>query len=176
MAGLSFALFVKYGLTVSFVIYFAYLASLLVVIVIDYYHQIIPDVISLPGIVLGFAVSFILPNIFWLDSLIGLVVGGGIFYSIALAYYLLTKRQGMGGGDIKLLAMLGAFHGWQALPFIILCSSLLGTLVGVVVMIKDGKGTQAKIPFGPFLAVASIVFLFFSEEIQWFLYSYLHGY
>lgn len=173
MALLSLFLFQRFLLSVPFLIYFAFVASLLVIIVIDIRHQIIPDVITLPGIVLGFAVSFVLPGLAWQDSLLGLLVGGGIFYTIALVYYLVTGRQGMGGGDIKLLAMIGAFQGWLALPFVILCSSLLGTIVGLGAMVHQQKGGQTRVPFGPFLAVASLLYLFFNRPIIDFMIWYL---
>ncbi len=173
MGLLSLFLMQRFFVSPAFLIYFVFAAALLVIIVIDLYHQIIPDRISLPGIALGFIASFFLPGLIWQDSLLGLVIGGGIFYAIALGYYLATKRQGMGGGDIKLLAMIGAFQGWQALPFVIFCSSLLGTIVGLGAMVKQKKGGQTRIPYGPFLAVASLLYLFFDQRIieltQWYL-------
>ncbi|MDD5758324.1 MAG: prepilin peptidase [Desulfobulbaceae bacterium] len=168
MALLSFALFYRFGLTADFFVYFVFCAALLVVIVIDLYHQIIPDVISLPGIILGFAASFLLPGLSWQDSALGILLGGGIFYAIAAGYYLLAKRAGMGGGDIKLLAMIGAFLGWRALPFVIFASALLGSVIGIGAMIKQKKGGKTVIPYGPFLAMASYLYLFFAKEI-WFV-------
>ena len=173
MGLLSLALFVRWGLSPAYFIYFIYCASLLVIIVIDLYHQIIPDVISLPGILCGLAASFFLPGMNWQASLLGILFGGGIFYAIALGYYLLTKRQGMGGGDIKLLAMIGAFQGWQALPFVIFASSFLGTIVGLLVMIREKKGGKTRIPYGPFLSLASMIYLFFSQPIHQALLWYL---
>jgi leader peptidase (prepilin peptidase)/N-methyltransferase len=93
-------------------------------------------------------------------------VGGGILYAIAATYYLLTKREGMGGGDIKLLAMIGAFLGWQSLPFVIFSSSVLGSVVGIGAMIKQGKGGKTIIPYGPFLSIAAMIYLFFQPELQ----------
>jgi leader peptidase (prepilin peptidase)/N-methyltransferase len=172
MALLSLALCRTFGLGVSYVVYFTFCAALLAIIFIDLHHQIIPDVISLPGICLGFAASFVLPTLSWQASLIGLLVGGGIFYAIAGGYYLLTKRAGMGGGDIKLLAMIGAFLGWRALPFVIFASALLGSVIGIGAMIQQKKGGKTVIPYGPFLAVASFAYLFFSQEIWWLTERY----
>ena len=171
----SVCLVQKYFISPAFFIYFFYVAALVVIIVIDLYHQIIPDVISLPGIVYGVLASFVLPWLTWQDSLIGLFAGGGTFYLVALGYYLVTKRQGMGGGDIKLLAMIGALQGWQALPFIIFCSSLLGSIIGIGAMVVQGKGGQTRIPYGPFLAVASLLYLFFDEAIMRYMQLYLGG-
>ena len=172
MAFLSFALCHSFGLGAAFLIYFLLCAALLAIIFIDFYHQIIPDQISLPGIVIGWALSFVNPMLSWLDSGLGLLIGGGIFYAIAAGYYLLTKRVGMGGGDIKLLAMIGAFLGWQALPFVIFCSALLGSLAGIGAMLKQRKGGKTIIPYGPFLAAASFIYLFFQKEIMYFLTHY----
>ncbi|MEN8256318.1 MAG: prepilin peptidase [Thermodesulfobacteriota bacterium] len=173
MALLSFFLLQRFFISVEFLIYFVFAAALLVIIVIDFYHQIIPDRISLPGIVLGFAASFLLPGLAWQSSALGILFGGGIFYAIAMGYYLVTKRHGMGGGDIKLLAMIGAFQGWQALPFVIFCSSLLGTIVGLGAMVKQKKGGQTRIPYGPFLAMASLLYLFFDHRIIQLTHWYL---
>lgn len=173
MSLLSLALCRHFGLGPAFFVYFVFCASLLAIIFIDLHHQIIPDVISLPGILLGFGASFLLPGLSWQDSLIGLLLGGGIFYAIAGGYYLLTRRAGMGGGDIKLLAMIGAFLGWRALPFVIFASALLGSIIGIGAMIKQKKGGKTVIPYGPFLAAASFVYLFFANEIWWLAERYL---
>lgn len=172
MAILSLALYRTFGLGANYFVYFSFCAALLAIIFIDLHHQIIPDVISLPGICLGFAASFILPDLSWQDSLIGLLVGGGIFYAIAGGYYLLTRRAGMGGGDIKFLAMIGAFLGWRALPFVIFASALLGSVIGIGAMIKQKKGGKTVIPYGPFLAVASFAYIFFSQDIWWLTERY----
>lgn len=150
MALLSAALVQQYGLSVTSAGYFIFCAALLVIIWIDIKHQIIPDVISLPGIVAGLLFSLVSPVLHWSDSLIGILVGGGILYTIALLYYLWRRIEGMGGGDIKLLAMIGAFLGWQALPFIILASSLSGTVIGLLAMIKQKKEDRHVFPSVPF--------------------------
>ena len=173
---LSLALYQHFGPTILFPIYFVFCAALLAVIFIDFQHQIIPDVISLPGIVVGFALSFVNPFVTWQDAGLGILFGGGSFYLLALGYYLLTKREGMGGGDIKLLAMIGAFLGWQSLPFVVFGSSLLGTVAGVWAMIKQRKGGKTVIPYGPFLAIAALLYLFFRREILFlFVRFVLHG-
>ena len=160
MALLSLALLFKFGLTYALPIYFAFTAALIVVIVIDYHHKIIPDSISLPGIVIGFACSFINPVITWQHSGIGLLIGGGVLYAVAAGYYLFTRREGMGGGDIKLLAMIGAFLGWQSLPFVVFGSSVLGAVVGIGAMLKQKKGGKTMIPYGPFLSIAALLYMF----------------
>ena len=173
MALLSVALLFKFGLTIALPIYFLFSAALLAVIVIDFYHQIIPDVISLTGIVIGFVCAFFNPVVTWQQSGLGLLIGGGALYAVAAGYYLFTKREGMGGGDIKLIAMIGAFLGWQSLPFVIFGSSVLGAIVGVGAMVKQKKGGKTMIPYGPFLSVAALLYMFFREPLNYYLMYYL---
>ncbi len=175
MGLLSLGLMARFGPSLAFGGYFVFCAALLVIIWIDIYHQIIPDSISLPGIVLGFLFALISPTLTWQDSLIGLLAGGGLLYLIAWSYFLLRHQEGMGGGDIKLLAMLGAFLGWQALPFVILASSLSGSIIGLTAMLISGSSMQTRIPFGPFLAVAAMGYLFYSKQIQHLFTLYLSG-
>lgn len=175
MGLLSGGLVLTFGLSAAYAGYFLFSAALLVVIFIDIHLQIIPDSISLTGIVAGFLFSFINPYVSWIDSLIGLVAGGGVLYLVALFYFLLRKQDGMGGGDIKLLAMLGAFLGWQSLPFIIFMSSVTGSIVGITILAVSKKDSATRIPFGPFLSFAALLYMFFSTEIIHFLNLYLTG-
>lgn len=175
MALLAVGLFFTFGLTAALPVYFIFTAALLAIIVIDFCHKIIPDVISLPGIVIGFVCSFINPVVTWQQSGLGLLIGGGILYGIAAGYYLFTKREGMGGGDIKLLAMIGAFLGWQSLPFVVFGSSILGALFGIGAMVKQGKGGKTMIPYGPFLAIAALIYMFFRKQIDNYLVLYFLG-
>jgi len=175
MALFGAALVWKFGLTLLAASFFVLIAALLVISVIDLRLQIIPDMISLPGIVVGFFFAVISGHIIWLDSLIGILLGGGILYVVAGLYQLLRKKEGMGGGDIKLLAMLGAFLGWQSLPFIILASSLVGSVIGLTAIALGKRSAAARIPFGPYLAGAAVIYLFFATEIQWYLSAYIHG-
>jgi leader peptidase (prepilin peptidase)/N-methyltransferase len=159
-----------FGLTPQFLVSFAFLSALIVITFIDLDHQIIPDAISLPGIGVGLLSSLFLDEPGWRSSLVGIVVGGGILWAVAEGYYRLTGREGMGGGDVKLLAMIGAFLGWQAVPLTLLLASLGGTLVGVAVMTVSGQGSRTPIPFGPFLAAGAACSLFFGEDlVSWYL-------
>jgi leader peptidase (prepilin peptidase)/N-methyltransferase len=175
MALLSVALVYRFQLSLATAGYFIFCAALLVIIFIDIHHQIIPDVISLPGILVGFLFALVSDTVTWQSSLIGILAGGGVLYAVAFLYALLRKIDGMGGGDIKLLAMLGAWLGWQSLPFIILVSSTTGSIVGLIAMRSQKKGGQTRIPFGPFLSLAALVYTFFSEKILYFYYLYLSG-
>lgn len=148
-------------------------AVLVVITFIDLDHQIIPDVISLPGILAGFVCSFLVPWVSWTDSLLGILVGGGSLYLVASGYSLLAKKEGMGGGDIKLLAMIGAFLGWKAVLPIVFFASIFGTLVGVPVMLVQKADGKLAIPFGPFLSVGALVYLLWGPLIiSWYLHLF----
>lgn len=178
MAILAAVVLHRFGLSFELFLYALFCAALLVIIFIDIHHQIIPDSISLPGIVVGFAGSFLNQTVTWQQSALGILLGGGLLYAVAYGYYVLTKREGMGGGDIKLLAMIGAFLGWQSLLYVVFASSLTGSVVGVAAMLKQRKGGQTRIPFGPFLAIAALSYLFLQQYIVdlWGLYLHAAGY
>ncbi|WP_243371431.1 A24 family peptidase [Geotalea sp. SG265] len=168
---LTLFLFIKFGPTLTFLLLFLFSSALVAITFIDLEHQIIPDVISLPGIVIGFVASFFLPWLGWKNSLIGILLGGGSLLIIAYGYQFLTKKEGMGGGDIKLLAMMGAFLGWRSIPFIIFIASLVGSVVGITLMLAQKKDSKLAIPFGPFLAFAAILYVFYGREIIWWYLS-----
>ena len=166
------AVYFRVGLGFEWLVVFAFTASLIVITFIDLDHRIIPDVISLPGIVAGFVLSARhdpwLPSM--LDSLIGILFGGGILFLTAWGYEKATGREGMGGGDVKLLAMIGAFLGWQSIPFTLLISSLSGSVIGISLMWWTGSDTKYAIPFGPFLALGALIYVFCGEELmRWYL-------
>jgi leader peptidase (prepilin peptidase)/N-methyltransferase len=167
----SLCLFIKFGPSLSYLFFFAFVAALIVITVIDLYHQIIPDVISLPGIGLGLIASLILPQIAFFNSLIGVLLGGGSLFIVGTLYQWIFKREGMGGGDVKLLAMIGGFLGWKAVILTILLSSLIGSITGILIMVLKGKDFKYAIPFGPFLSLGAVISLSYGEEIiRWYLY------
>ena len=166
-------IFFMFGLTPAGIIYFIFISSLLVITFIDIDHQIIPDVITLPGIPIGLAVSFVLPAITFKTSMLGMLAGGGSLWVVAWSYSLITRKEGMGGGDIKLLAMIGAFIGWKGVIFTIFAASVAGTFVGLTVMLVKGKNLKFAIPFGPFLSIGAMSYLFFGEKIlAWYFHSF----
>ncbi len=172
LAGGFFALcaYFKFGITIEAFVYYALISSLLVITFIDIDHQIIPDVITLPGIPIFFFASFTLAAVTCKDSLLGILAGGGSLLLIAVTYNLLTKKEGMGGGDIKLLAMIGAALGWKGVLFTIFIGSAIGTLVGIILMLRTRRGLKLAIPFGPFLSMGAIIYIFFgSSIINWYL-------
>jgi leader peptidase (prepilin peptidase)/N-methyltransferase len=166
---LACACFMKFDLSVEAGVYFCFLAALLVISFIDIDHQIVPDSISLPAIPIGLASSFILPSIDFSQALIGMFLGGGSLYVIAWSYQLVTGKEGMGGGDIKLLAMIGAFIGWKGVLVVIFIASATGTLIGVFLMLMANKNMKYAVPFGPFLSIAAVVYVFIGPElIHWY--------
>lgn len=161
----SLAFILRYGVSLQYFIYFAFFSALVVITFIDLRHQIIPDIISLSGIPAGFLSSLILPQISILDSALGIVTGGGSLLLVSVFYQLITRREGMGGGDIKLLAMVGAFLGWQGAIFSLIAGSLFGSLTGIILMIAEKKDRKYAIPFGPFLSLGAMIYLFWGEGI-----------
>jgi leader peptidase (prepilin peptidase)/N-methyltransferase len=171
--------FWRYGLAWSSAIYFVFCSALIVITFIDYDFQIIPDRITLPGIPIGLvAGSFILPDPFLratslglIASVIGAAAGFSFFYLVAFLSLRILKKEGMGGGDIKLMAMVGAFLGWKAVLLTTFLGSLFGALIGVGLMVFRGREKGSLIPFGPFLATGALISLFFGQEILiWYLF------
>jgi leader peptidase (prepilin peptidase)/N-methyltransferase len=169
-AAFSLLLFWKFGITMQYLFSFIFVAALIVITFIDLDHQIIPDVISLPGIpFFCIGAVFFMGLTVW-ESLLGILIGGGCLFAIAFGYEVITKREGMGGGDIKLLAMLGAFLGWKSLFFILFVSSLLGAVIGITLMLLKGENMKYAVPFGPFLSVAAIAYLFVGFDVMNYFY------
>lgn len=167
---LALSVFATNGLTFEWLIYFTFVAALVVITFIDIDHQIIPNIISLPGIPIFFLASYFLPDMTLLKSLIGILAGGGSLYLVAWGYQALTGKEGMGMGDVKLLAMIGALIGWQGILFTIFMGSALGCVVGIPVMLRTKKNMKLAVPFGPFLSIGAITHLFFGPElIYWYL-------
>ncbi len=143
--------------------------SLLVPIVfIDIDHRIIPDELSLGGLAAGILLSF-LPGGDWKGALAGMVLGGGILFVTAAVYHKVTGIEGLGGGDIKLLAMIGAFLGWRGALFTIFFGSLLGVAGGLVAMRKGDEGLKTAIPYGPYLCAAALFARFLGDLVWRFL-------
>ncbi len=156
----------RYSLTWAALAYLVFTALLIAISFIDLDHLIIPDVLSLPGIALGFGASFLIPRP-WYDSLIGLLVGGGMIWIVAYLGELAFKKEAMGGGDVKLMAMVGAFLGWKMVLLTILFASVVGAIIGIMMKLSTGK---EYIPFGPFLSFGALCALFFGENfLRWYL-------
>lgn len=182
-AGLFVLFYYYFGLTVKGALYLLLALALLTETFIDLRHRIIPDVITLPGVVIGLAASVFFPGLhdqrFWWGglscSLIGMFAGGGFFYMTGMLAERVLKKEAIGGGDIKLMAMIGAFLGWQGAALTIFSSSVIGSVVGVYLKIKNG---EERIPFGPFIALGAFFYLFYGHTIiQWYVQSMgIYGY
>ena len=171
--------FWRFGLGWSSVIYGIFCSAMIVITFIDYDFQIIPDRITLPGIPLGLvAGSLLLPDPFlravalgFKASVIGAISGFSFFSLVAFLSVKLLKKEGMGGGDIKMMGMVGAFLGWKAVLLTTFLGSLFGSIIGIGLMVFKGREKGSLIPFGPFLALGALVSLFFGQEILiWSLY------
>lgn len=168
---LSLALFIKFALSYQYFLYLLFTLLLIIISFIDLSHKIIPNILSYPGIALGFASSFLPGHVTYTDSLIGIVAGYSSLLLVELVFKFLTGREGMGRGDAKLLAMIGAWAGWRALPLIVLLSSLSGSVIGGIFLLVTKKGYRIKIPFGPFLSFGALMCLFFGPELtNWYFH------
>ncbi len=153
-----------------FFLYAALAAILIVITFIDIDHRIIPDVITWPSILIAPAAAFIIGHITVIDSLAGIVVGGGILWAIAELYLRWRKQEGMGLGDVKMLAMIGGLLGWEAALFTLVVGSVIGTVFGLAAMLVRGGRLDMEIPFGPFLAAACMLYMLDGPSlIGWYL-------
>jgi len=159
-------LFLRYGMSWTCLFYFLFTAALIAITFIDLEHQIIPDVITLPGIPFFALAAIFFLKLPYLESVLGIVIGGGVLFLIGFGYELIKKREGMGGGDIKLFAMIGGFLGWKSLIFVLLVSSFLGAIIGISVIIYKKGDMKYAIPFGPFLSIAAISYLFWGDDFM----------
>jgi leader peptidase (prepilin peptidase)/N-methyltransferase len=129
--------------------------AMVVLFAIDLEHQVLPDAITLPGAVAGVLFSLVLPP-GWMASLLGLLGGGGVLFLIAEAYYRLRGVEGLGGGDVKMLAMIGAFLGWKLMLVTLVLASFAGSVVGLGLIVSGRGSMKAALPFGTFLAAAAV--------------------
>ena len=165
MGVLFFLMFWEEGLSWTLLEYLIFSFGLLTVSMIDLDHMILPDEFTLSGILIGLVGAAFNPEREFMSALWGVLLGGGFLWAIAVIYQALRKQEGMGGGDIKLLAWIGALLGWSAIPFVILTSSLVGALVGAVQMRRTRGDLSTAIPFGPFLALGAVIYILAGEEI-----------
>lgn len=152
------SVYLQYGLTWTALELCLLSFGLVTVSFIDHDHYLLPDLFTLSGIVIGLVGAVFNPERDFLSAMGGVLLGGGFLWSIAYLYFVFRKQEGMGGGDIKLLAWIGAVLGWKAIPFVILVSSLVGSVAGLLSGFKSSEGMKKVIPFGPFLAIAAVLY------------------
>jgi len=158
------AAWLEFGPTAEFVVAAVLLAALVAITAIDLRHQIIPDAITLPGILAGVTANVATSHLNWADVALGIALGGGVFFAIIVA-----SRGGMGAGDMKLGAMLGAFLGWKIALFALMVAVVIGGVSAVALMALGVRNRKDAIPFGPFLALGGAAALFWGEGVvQWY--------
>ena len=171
LSGLIYLIiYLTYGLSIQSLIYIFLSSALIIIAFIDLNEQIVPDVISLPGIVIGFIISFFVPYISFVNSALGVLVGGGIILIIGLAGSAIFKKEAMGGGDVKLAAMIGAFLGWRYIIISLFLGFFLGALAGIILILSKIKSREDVVPFGPFIVLGSLITLLWGEKIiSWYI-------
>lgn len=161
--------------------YLVFHCALMVATFVDLEHRIIPDEISLGGMIAGLIFSFLFPQLHHTSSqvlglgrsLLGALIGGGSIYAMGMLGDFLFKKESMGGGDVKFLAMVGAFLGWQMALLTFFIAPFFGAVFGVIVKLRT---KESVIPYGPFLALGAWISLFWGKDaILWFLYYYGAG-
>lgn len=159
---------------ITMIEYWIFVFGLVTCSFIDFDHMILPNEFTLSGIVIGVVGSLLNPNRDVASSLLGVLAGGGSLWLTAYAYFIVTKQDGMGGGDIKLLAWIGAILGWRSIPFVIMSSAIIGSVIGLIVARRTKTGLKTVIPFGPYLALGAILYMFGGEAFaNWYLELFL---
>jgi leader peptidase (prepilin peptidase)/N-methyltransferase len=147
----------------------AFGCAMIVLFFVDLEHHRLPNEITLPGIVVGFACSFFMPP-GWVSSLIGIVVGGGSLWLVGELWFLIRHEEGMGFGDVKMLAMIGAFLGWELMLATLFVSTILGSIIGVAMIAMKRGNLKTALPFGCFLAIAAMLAsVGGARAVQWYL-------
>jgi len=167
---IALLLFQQYGFSMQLLGESIFVSLLILIAFIDLDTFTIPNILSLPGIAAGLAFSFLTPRLSWQDSLLGILLGGGFLYAVAVAYQFFRRQEGLGGGDIKLLAMIGAFLGSAGVLFTIMLASVVGAMAGIAVMRRTRAGLTAMVPFGPFLSLGAICYLVWGQSlVHWYV-------
>lgn len=175
LTGVLFVLSYHYaGLSWTLAEYLIFSFSLVVCTFIDFDHMILPDEFTLSGIVIGLIGASLNPDRSFMEAFLGVLFGGGFLWGLAWLYFALTGKEGMGGGDIKLLAWIGAVIGWKAIPFVIMSSAIIGSVVGLIAASRSKEGLATAIPFGPWLALGAVLYIFGGQTIaDWYFSLFL---
>lgn len=176
--------YTNFGLSLTALVVYAFCCSLIVISFIDYDYYIIPNLISLPGLVLGLVLA-LLNGIYPIfdypltegikGALLGVLVGGGFLLIVSEGYLRLRKKEGLGMGDVKLLAMTGAFFGPQGAIYTIFVGSILGSVLGILFIVLSGRKISHQLPFGPYLALGTILYIFFGPQLVATIFSAFAG-
>jgi len=161
-----------FGWTALLIPRLVFACAMVVLFAIDLEHQLLPNSITLPGIIVGLIASTVLPPGI-IDALIGVIIGGGVLWLIGEAYFRYSGHEGMGGGDVKMLAMIGAFLGWKLVLVTLVLSSVLGSIIGLIVIAARKGGMKYALPYGTFLALGALVASLAGEAIvNWYVGLY----
>jgi leader peptidase (prepilin peptidase)/N-methyltransferase len=173
--GITSAAFVacvlRFGVTAEALIAILFVSLMVLLAAIDLEHFLLPDTITLPGLLLGLALRAWHPQTFFLDALVGALIGAGLLILLINFWFWLRSEEGMGLGDVNMLALIGAFLGWQGVLTTLFVAALTGALTGIVLLVGGRVGLRSRLPFGVFLALGGIVSLFFGD----FLALYFNG-
>jgi leader peptidase (prepilin peptidase)/N-methyltransferase len=157
-----------YGATPLGLVRTAFGCAMIVLFVIDLQHRILPNAITVPGAVIGLVISVFLPP-GWVSSLIGVLIGGGLLFAIGETYYRVRGVDGLGMGDVKMLAMIGAFLGWKAVLVTLILSSFAGALVGVGIIVFTKGSMRLALPFGTFLSLGALAAMLVGDPlVTWY--------
>lgn len=167
-------LYHKYGITWQFVSYFSFIGILIIISFIDIQHQIIPNQLVIICLILGVLLSLTNITIHYRDAILGLIVGSGSLLLISMTVLLIIGKEGMGGGDVKLLGVIGLFLGWKLTLLTLLLSIYLGGIFSILLLLLKIKRRGEYIPFGPFISLAGVISLLWGNDIiQWYVTSFL---
>jgi leader peptidase (prepilin peptidase)/N-methyltransferase len=165
----SLAAYLRHSIGLEYICELGFVAAMVALVFIDYDHRILPNVITLPGAVLGLLLAWPRETITVKESVIGALLGAGLLFLVAEVYQRVRKIEGLGMGDVKMMGMIGAILGWKGVLLTLFLGSLLGTLVGLLVMAVQGKGLKTALPFGTFLGVATVATLFVGPPLlDWY--------
>ncbi len=160
------------GLSPVLVVRFIFTSVMVVLFVTDLQHRVLPDAVTIPGAIVGWCCSWFSP-LGWLDSSIGIVVGGTFLFVVSETYYRIRGREGLGMGDVKMLAMIGAFLGWELMLATLMMASVLGSLAGVMMVMSKRGDVRYALPLGSFLAISATVMLVAGQPIlTWYASFY----
>jgi leader peptidase (prepilin peptidase)/N-methyltransferase len=169
VGGAALASFLRHGPSLELAVEFAFVAAMIALVFIDYDHQILPDPITLTGLAVGLALAGPRETITVVDALKGAALGGGLLFAVSEVYFRIKKVEGMGFGDVKMMAMIGAFVGWKGVLLTLFLGSFVGSIVGLIVIVMSGGDMKTKLPFGTFLGMGAIATIYAGPPVlDWY--------